>query len=116
MAKQRKPAPRRQFMVVARTGPGRWPHPVEVGVHPDGKDSTVSFSIGPHAANAGGTVPIDRVLDGDALNPMFATEFEAAELHWLVPLLVRLRDGEDVTDEIRSAYTALHDKRPETFS
>ncbi|MFB9659523.1 hypothetical protein ACFQS3_07100 [Glycomyces mayteni] len=113
MAKQRKPPPR--FIVVARTGSGRWPHPVEVGVHPAGKDSLVSFSIGPHAVNAGGVVPIGNVLLGDELNPMFSEEFEAAELHWLVPLLVRLRGGEDVAEEIRSAYTALHGRRPETM-
>jgi hypothetical protein len=100
--------------VVARTPPGPWPHPVEVWIQPDGVDSQMSFSLGPHAANVGGTVPVSRVLDdGARLNPVFAQEFEAAELHWLVPLLVRLNRGQDVTDEIVEAYRARHGTYPE---
>lgn len=115
MAKKRPVPPR--FLVVARTSPGHYPHPVEVGVHPAGADSLVSFSIGPHVVNAGGQVPLYRVLDesGTGLNPIFAEEFDAAELHWLVPLLVRLLAGEDVTDDIVSAYRALHGRSPETM-
>ena len=116
MAKKRKPATL-PFIVVARTGPGRYPHPVEVAVHPAGADSRVSFSVGPHAVNAGGQVALARVLDESqaGLNPLFATEFDAAELHWLVPFLVRLYAGEEVKDEIVSAYQALHGKSPETM-
>ncbi|MEV0646001.1 hypothetical protein AB0I28_12125 [Phytomonospora sp. NPDC050363] len=115
MAKK-KPAPRRRFLVVARTASGSWPHPVEVRVHPDGANSIVGFSIGPHAANAGGMVHLYTVLDETqtGLNPNFAEEFDAAELHWLVPLLVRLNAGEDVTDEIVSAYRERHGRAPET--
>ncbi len=104
-----------QFLVVARTGPGRYPHPVEVAVHPAGADTRLSFSVGPHAANAGGQLPLTMVLDGlqTGLNPMFETEFDAADLHWLVPYLVRLRSGEDVTHEIVEAYVDRHGRSPE---
>jgi hypothetical protein len=117
MAKKRKKPASRRFIVVARTASGHWPHPVEVGVHPVGADSLVSFSIGPHAANAGGLVPLSNVLDETrtGLNPVFAEEFDAAELHWLVPLLVRLHTGEDVKDDIVSAYRERQGKPPETM-
>ncbi len=116
MAEKRRPAPLR-FLVVARTAPGPWPHPVEVAVHPAGADSIVAFSLGPHAANAGGQVALSRVLDGSrtGLNPAFTEEFEAARLHWLVPFLVRLHAGEDVTDGIVAAYRAAHGTAPETM-
>jgi len=115
MAKK-KPAPMR-FLLVARTASGPYPHPVEVWVHPAGADSVVGFSIGPHVVNAGGRVELSHVLDESqtGLNPVFATEFDAAELHWLVPFLVRLRAGEDVSNDIVSAYRALHGKPPETM-
>lgn len=114
MAKKKKPDTL-PFLVVARTAPGHYPHPVEVAVHPDGANSLVSFSIGPHAVNAGGQVMLYRVIDGSRseLSPLFAQEFDAAELHWLVPLLVRLQNGEDVKADIVSAYRALHGKSPE---
>jgi hypothetical protein len=106
-------AVQKRFIVVARTPPGAWP--VEVGIHPAGRESVVSFSVGPHAVNAGGLVHLGNVLDESrtGVNPMFAKEFEAAELHWLVPLLIRLYAGEDVTDEIEAAYKDLHGKPPE---
>lgn len=102
---------------MARTAPGRHPHPVEVAVHPAGANSRMSFSIGPHAVNSGGQVALARVLDEHqtGLNPMFATEFDAAELHWLVPYLVRLQAGEDVKDEMVAAYAAQHDRSPEVL-
>lgn len=105
------------FLVMARTEPGSYPHPVEVAVHPDGPRSRLSFSIGPHAANAGGQVALARVLDErrTGLNPMFATEFDAAELHWLVPFLVRLQAGEDVKDEMIAAYATRHGRSPEVL-
>lgn len=101
------------FIVVARTGPGPYPHPVEAAIHPAGRDTRMSFSIGPHIVNAGGQVALARVLDGEGLNPMFAEEFDAGDLHWLVPYLVRLQAGEDVTEEIVAAYVATHGRRPE---
>ncbi len=103
-----------QFIVVARTEPGPYPHPVEVAVHPNGASSRMSFSIGPHAANAGGQVPLSRVLDEQqtGLNPMFDLEFDAGDLHWLVPHLVRLQAGEDVTEEIVQAYADKHGHAP----
>ncbi|GLZ78496.1 hypothetical protein Afil01_33030 [Actinorhabdospora filicis] len=112
----KKPTPLR-FLVVARTPSGPYPHPVEVGVHLDGVNSIVSFSIGPHAANAGGLVALSHVLDETrtGINPLFEQEFAAAELDWLVPRLIRLHGGEDVTDEIMSAYREQHGKRPETM-
>ncbi|MEU5870642.1 hypothetical protein AB0A73_03675 [Glycomyces sp. NPDC047369] len=112
MAKQRHTP--RDFIVVARTGSGPWPHPVEVAVHPAGADSIVAFSIGPHVVNAGGLVALATVLDETrtGLNPAFAEEFDAAELHWLTPLLARLFTGEDTTDEIVAAYRDLHGQRP----
>ncbi|MFH7323841.1 hypothetical protein [Aeromicrobium sp. JJY06] len=105
------------FFVMARTEHGHYPHPVEVAVHPDGVSSRLSFSIGPHAANAGGQIALARVLDEQrtGLNPMFATEFDAAELHWLVPYLVRLQAGEDVKDEMVAAYAAQHGRSPEVL-
>ncbi|KHL10545.1 hypothetical protein CLV56_1946 [Mumia flava] len=105
------------FLVVARTAPGPYPHPVEVAVYPDGRDSRIAFSIGPHAANVGGQVPLARVVDAlqDDTDPAFTEEFDAADLHWLVPFLVRLRAGEDVTDEIIDAYEAKHGTRPEVL-
>lgn len=106
-----------RFLVVARTDSGHWPHPVEVAVHPAGRDSRVSFSVGPHIVNAGGQIALSRVLDESrtGLNPLFAEEFDAAELHWLVPLLVRLHKGEDVADEIAAAYRERHGRDPESM-
>ncbi|WP_112141606.1 hypothetical protein [Glycomyces dulcitolivorans] len=113
---KKQPAPLR-FLVVARTPPGPYPHPVEIAVYPAGADSLVSFSIGPHVVNAGGQVPLARVLDdaGTGLNPVFAEEFDAADLHWLVPYLVRLKAGDDVADDIVTAYRARHRTAPETM-
>lgn len=101
--------------MVARTNGGHWPHPVEVGVWPAGADSLLSFSIGPHAVNAGGVAALASVLDESrtGLNPVFAEEFEAAELHWLLPFLVRLHAGADVADEIAAAYRERHGRPPE---
>lgn len=115
--KQKKRPDPPRFLVVARTASGHWPHPVEVGVHTAGADSIVSFSVGPHAVNVGGQIPLSGVLDESrtGLNPVFAEEFDAAELHWLVPLLVRLHSGEDVRDEIVSAYRERHGASPETM-
>ncbi|SDC63822.1 hypothetical protein [Nocardioides lianchengensis] len=101
------------FLVVARTGPGDYPHPVEVAVHPAGPKSRMSFSIGPHAANVGGQIPLSRVLDGTGLNPSFEEEFAAGDLSWLLPYLVRLQAGEDVESEIVEAYTARHGRAPQ---
>ncbi|MEO9322789.1 hypothetical protein ABFT23_04815 [Nocardioides sp. C4-1] len=112
MTKQRKADQRLVFVVVASTAPGHYPHPVEIALHPDGARSRISFSIGPHAANAGGQLPLANVLDGTGLSPLFDTEFDAAELHWLVPYLVRLQGGEDVTEEIVAGYVERHGKRP----
>lgn len=113
MAKRKRV--QRRFIVVARTPSGSYPHPVEVMVHPAGRDSILGFSIGPHVVNAGGLVPLANVLDETrtGLNPMFAKEFDAAELHWLVPHLVRLHAGEDVAADIKSAYREIHGKWPE---
>src|ERR1044071_4467103 len=98
------------FLLVARTGPGDYPHPVEVAVHAAGPKSRMSFSLGPHAANVGGQIPLSRVLDGPGtgLNPSFEKEFAAGDLSWLLPYLVRLQAGEDVESEIVEAYTARH--------
>jgi uncharacterized membrane-anchored protein len=106
-----------RFLVLARTASGPYPHPVEVGLHPDGANSIASFSIGPHVVNAGGLVALSFLIDETRaeLNPLFTTEFDAAELHWLVPFLVRLQSGEDVTDEIVSAYRQRHGSSPETM-
>lgn len=104
------------YLVVASTGSGPYPHPVEVAIHPNGRDTILAFSIGPHVVNAGGLVALAGVLDEAAagLNPLFATEFDAAELHWLVPLLVRLHKGEDVKEEIVSGHRERHGKNPST--
>ncbi|RRS01852.1 hypothetical protein [Glycomyces terrestris] len=118
MGKQRKRKNPPSFIVVARTASGGgYPHPIEVGVRPNGADSVLAFSIGPHVVNAGGLVPLGNVLDEHrtGLNPQFGEEFDAAGLDWLVPLLVRLHAGEDVAEEIRSAYQERHGKRPETM-
>jgi hypothetical protein len=106
--KRKRPEPPR-FIVVARNGS------IEVGVEPKGADSVLAFSIGPHPVNVGGLVPLGNVLDWErsGLNPWFNTEFEAAELDWLVPLLVRLHAGEDVSGEIKSAYQERHGRPPE---
>jgi hypothetical protein len=110
MGKKRKRQAPPRFIVVARNE-----YPIEVGVQPNGADSVLAFSIGPHVLNAGGLVPLGNVLDWErtGLNPQFDEEFEAAGLDWLVPLLVRLHTGEDVADEIKSAYQERHGKRPE---
>lgn len=52
------------------------------------------------------------VLDCDRLNPVFAQEFDAGGLAWLVPLLVRLRAGDDVTQEIIDGYRVEHGRYP----
>ncbi|THV24247.1 hypothetical protein [Glycomyces paridis] len=116
-ARRKKAHPTLRFLVMARTGSGRYPHPVEVGLYPDGAESIVSFSIGPHVVNAGGLVRLAFVIDEPSgeLNPVFQQEFDAAELHWLVPYLVRLLAREDVTEEIVAAYQARHGKRPESM-
>jgi hypothetical protein len=103
------------FLVLARTGSGPYPHPVEICLYPDGRDSRMSFSIGPHVVNAGGQLALTRVLDDErtGLAPAFTTEFDAAELHWAVPYLVRLHAGEDVRDEIIAAYRERHGKEPD---
>ncbi|WP_410660824.1 hypothetical protein [Amycolatopsis sp. lyj-112] len=106
-----------RFLVIARTAPGRHPHPMEVAVHPAGSASRFSISLGAHPVNAGGQVALSAVLDESrtGLNPVWEKEFEAAELHWVVPYLVRLQAGEDTPDEIVAAYTARHDKAPATI-
>ncbi|MEU3765404.1 hypothetical protein AB0E55_10130 [Amycolatopsis keratiniphila] len=103
-----------RFLVIARTAPGRHPHPMEVAVHPAGAASRVSISMGPHAVNAGGQVPLSAVLDEarTGLSPYWAEQFDETDLHWVVPYLVRLQAGEDVTDEIVAAYTARHGEAP----
>ncbi|RSN31646.1 hypothetical protein DMC61_16075 [Amycolatopsis sp. WAC 04169] len=103
-----------RFLVIARTAPGRHPHPMEVAVHLAGAASRVSISVGPHAVNAGGQVPISAVLDESrtGLSPYWAEQFDEADLHWVVPYLVRLQAGEDVADEIVAAYTARHGEAP----
>lgn len=108
---------RLRFLVVARTPSGPYPHPVEVALHPAGAASRVSFSIGPHIVNVGGQVSLSNVLDEarTGLSPLFDEEFGAAELHWLVPFLVRLHAGEDVTEELVAAYQERHDKAPEVM-
>jgi hypothetical protein len=67
--------------------------------------------------NAGGQVALSAVLDESrtGLNPLWAVEFEAAELDWVVPYLVRLQAGEDTTDEIVAAYTARYAMAPATI-
>ncbi|MFI6304766.1 hypothetical protein ACIBCH_23080 [Amycolatopsis thailandensis] len=111
---QRQPL---RFLVIARTAPGRHPHPMEVAVHPAGAASRVSISVGPHPVNAGGQVTLSAVLDGSrtGLDPLWEKDFDAAELHWAVPYLVRLQAGEDTTDEIVAAYTARHGTAPATI-
>ncbi|MFJ4100596.1 hypothetical protein [Amycolatopsis japonica] len=103
-----------RFLVIARTAPGHHPHPMEMAVHPAGAASRFSISVGPHPVNAGGQVPLSAVLDETrtGLNPLWEKDFDAAELHWAVPFLVRLQAGEDVTDEIVAAYTARHGEAP----
>lgn len=117
MAKHRSADRRLPFLVMARTGAGRYPHPVEVALHPAGPDSRMSFSIGPHVVNAGGQLALARVLDDQrtGLNPQFEEEFAAGDLHWLMPFLVRLFAGEDVKDEIVAAYVARHGRAPEVM-
>lgn len=115
--KQRRAPDTMSFLVLARTASGEYPHPVEVGLYPDGPNSIASFSIGPHIVNAGGLVHLSTLIDQTTgeLNPQFAAEFEAAELHWLVPFLVRLQAGEAVADEIIAAYRERHGSPPETM-
>jgi hypothetical protein len=119
MAKKKKRAPDTMtFLVLARTESGSYPHPVEVALHPDRANSIAAFSIGPHAVNAGGLVHLSALIDASKgeLNPQFATEFDAADLHWLVPFLVRLQAGEDVTKAIVAAYRERHGSPPETMA
>ncbi|MFG3342458.1 hypothetical protein [Glycomyces sp. NPDC048151] len=118
MAKKKKRGPdTMSFLVLARTESGAYPHPVEVALYPDGANSIAAISIGPHAANAGGLVHLSGLIDQarGELNPAHKAEFDAAELHWLVPFLVRLQAGEDVTKEIVAAYRERHGSQPETM-
>lgn len=105
----------RPYYVLASTGPGPWPHPVEVTVHPDGLDTRLTFSIGPHAGNVGGELGLDGVLDGEwaDLDPGFSEEFDAADLRWLVPYLVRLAAGEDAFPEVVDEYVRRHGRQPD---
>ncbi|GAA2130418.1 hypothetical protein [Glycomyces algeriensis] len=111
--KHRRTRTLKRFIVVGRTPPGAWP--VEVGIHPAGRDSVLSFSEGPHQINAGGLVHVANVLDESrtGVHPLFARQFDATGLHWLVPLLVRLHGGEDVEGEITAAYRERHGGPPE---
>lgn len=86
-------------------------------MHPAGAASRVSISMGPHPVNAGGQVALSAVLDESrtGLSPLWEKDFDAAELHWAVPYLVRLQTGEDVTEEIVAAYTERHGKAPATM-
>lgn len=106
-----------RFLVIARTAPGHHPHPMEVAVHPAGAASRFSISVGPHPVNAGGQVALSQVLDESrtGLDPLWQEEFDEADLHWVVPYLVRLQAGEDTTDEIVAAYTARQDEAPATM-
>lgn len=115
--KQRRAPDTMSFLVLARTASGDYPHPVEVGLYPDGANSIASFSIGSHAANAGGLVHLSSLIDQERgeLHPNFEAEFAAADLHWLVPFLVRLQAGEAVADEIVAAYRERHGSAPETM-
>jgi len=117
MAKRRKRDTRLKFLVMARTTGDHHPHPVEVALHPAGAQSRMSFSVGPHPLSVGTQTASSNVLDESrtGLNPMFASEFDAADLHWLVPHLVRLHAGEDVTDEIVVAYTDRYGRAPEVM-
>lgn len=114
MATHHPPDTRLPFLVLARTQPGDWPHPVEVLLHPDGPRSRMSFSLGPHAANVGGQVALSDVIDpgGAGLDPRFTEEFDAADLHWVVPLLERLLDGDEVTEGITAAYRERRGRAP----
>lgn len=114
MARHHPPDTRLPFLVLASTPPGDYPHPIRVMLHPDGARSRMAFSLGPHAANVGGQVALSVVVDpgGAGLDPRFTREFDAADLHWVVPFLQRLQDGEEVTSEVEAAYRERHGRAP----
>lgn len=100
------------FVVVGRSDDGT----VSIAVAPARSDSRVAFSIGPHAANVGGQVPVRDVLDetGTRLSPMYADHFDAARCNWVVPYLVRLAEGRNVREsKLVAAFEKRHGYAPE---
>jgi hypothetical protein len=100
------------FVLVGRSDDGT----VGIAVAPARADSRVAFSIGPHAANVGGQVPLRDVLDetGTRLNPMYAEQFTAARCTWVVPYLVRLAEGRNVREsKLVAAFEKRHGYAPE---
>lgn len=69
--------------------------------------------MGPHIVNAGGQVPVTRVILDGELNEQFAEEFDACEARWLVPHLAQLAAGENVTlNDLIGAYQSRFGHRP----
>lgn len=107
--------PQLEFHVLGHSPEGAtgWPHPVTISIHPRGTTTLLNVSMGPHAANVGGQIPLTRVILDGELNEAFAEEFDACEARWLVPYLARLAAGEDVTvDDLVGAYRSKFARRP----
>ncbi|GAB3817303.1 hypothetical protein GCM10028820_18030 [Tessaracoccus terricola] len=103
------------FIVLGHSPDGAtgWPHPVTISVHPRGRTTLLNFSVGPHAANVGGQIPVTRVILDGGLNESFAEEFDACEARWLVPHLAELVDGVNVTaTDLIGAYQSKFGHRP----
>jgi hypothetical protein len=107
------------FLVLGHSPEGAtgWPHPVTISIHPRGKTTLLNFSVGPHAANVGGQIPVTRVIFDGELNETFAEEFDACEARWLVPHLAQLAAGENVTAiDLIGAYRSRFGHQPRVES
>lgn len=105
------------FLVLGHSPEGAtgWPHPVTISIHPRGRTTLLNVSMGPHVANVGGQVPVERVIIDGELNETFAEEFDACEGRWLVPHLAQLAAGENVTvNDLIGAYRSRFGHPPRT--
>lgn len=101
-----------RFLVLGRSHDGT----VAVAVAPARAHTRVAISVGPHAANVGGQMGLDVVLNETKtkLSPALQEYFDKARLNWLVPYLVRLAEGRDVKEsKLASAFEKRHGYAPD---
>lgn len=116
-AAERATPKRLEFLVLGHSpeGASGWPHPVTISVCARGKKTLVNFSMGPHIVNVGGQRTVTQVVVDGGLDEAYAEEFDACGARWLVPYLVRLAAGEDVSEgELVAAYEARFGHAPRT--
>jgi hypothetical protein len=84
-----------------------WPYAVDLSA----SGRMISFSEGAGHGAVGSTWPIE-----EAIKPVWTSQFEAAQGEWLAPYVLRLVEGETVTDdELIAAFVELHGREPESY-